>query len=117
MKELEQYGGETYSDSCHPSIMTETTATFPEPEMYTITDLGTELPKTDAEMNFLEKKNIDESIRQNMRKKDIYKSDMHNIYNLNLVQTNEQLQEKAASDATFKAVKTYQDPIGFLMIL
>ena len=34
-----------------------------------------------------------------------------------MVQTNEQLQEKAASDATFQAVKTYQDPIGYLMIL
>ena len=32
-------------------------------------------------------------------------------------QTNEQLQEKAASDATFQAVKTEQDPIGYLMIL
>ena len=32
-------------------------------------------------------------------------------------QTNEQLQEKAASDATFQAVKTDQDPIGYLMIL
>ena len=31
---------------------------------------------------------------------------MHNIYNCIVSQTNEQLQEKAASDATFQAVKT-----------
>ena len=42
---------------------------------------------------------------------------MHNIYNLIVVQTNEQLQEKAASDATFQAINTDQYPIGYLMIL
>ena len=42
---------------------------------------------------------------------------MHKIYNLILGQTNEQLQEKAASDATLQAVKTDRDPIGYLMIL
>ena len=36
-----------------------------------------------------------------MRKKNFYESDMHNIYNLIVVQTNEQLQEKEALDATF----------------
>ena len=70
--------------------MTETTATFPDPEMPTITDLGTEHPKIDVEMNYLKKKNIDEAIRQNLRKKDIYKSDMHKIHNLIVVQTHEQ---------------------------
>ena len=52
-----------------------------------------------------------------MRKKNFYESDMHNIYNLIVVQTNEQLQEKEASDATFQAVKIYRYPIGYLMIL
>ena len=42
---------------------------------------------------------------------------MHKIYNLIVGQTNEQLQEKAASDTTFQAVKTDQDPIVYLMIL
>ena len=97
--------------------MTETAANFPDPEMPTITELGTERPKTDGEMTYLEKKNIDEAIRQKLRKKDVYESDMHKIYNLIVGQTNEQLQEKAASDATFQAVKTDQDPIGYLMIL
>ena len=68
-------------------------------------------------MTYLEKNNIDEVIRQNLRKKDVYKSDMHKIYNLIVGQTNKPLQEKAASDATFQAVKTDQDPIGYLMIL
>ena len=68
--------------------MTETAATFPDPEMPTITFLGIELPKTDREMTYLEKKNIDETIRQELRKKDVYKSDMHNIYNLIVYQTN-----------------------------
>ena len=60
-------------------------------------------------MNYLKKRNIDEAIRQNLRKKDLYESDMHKIYNTIVDQTNEQLQEKA--------VKTEQDPIGYLMIL
>ena len=59
--------------------------------MPTITELGTERPKTDGEMTYLEKKNIDEAIRQKLRKKDVYESDMHKIYNLIVGQTNEQL--------------------------
>ena len=46
-------------------------------------------------MTYLENNNIDEAIRQKLRKKDVYESDMHNIYNLIVGQTNEQLQEKA----------------------
>ena len=48
---------------------------------------------------------------------DVYKSDMHKIYNLVVSQTNEKLKEKAASDSTFQAVKTGRDLIGYLMIL
>ena len=117
MKELERYLGKTYSDSCQPDIMTATAANFPEPEMPNITDLVNKSPKIDAEMTYLEKKNIDEAILQILRKKDVYKSDMHKIYNLIVVQTNEQLQEKAASDDTSQLVKTDRDHIGYLMIL
>ena len=117
MKELERYIGSTYSDSCQPAIVTETSATFPDPQIPTITDLGTECPKKDGETTYLEKNNIDEAIRQNLRKKDLYKSDIHNIYNLIVGQMNEQLQEKAATDATFQAVNNDQDPIGYLMVL
>ena len=42
---------------------------------------------------------------------------MHKIYNLIVGQTNEELQEKAAPDATFQVVKTDLDPIGYLLIL
>ena len=117
MKELERYLGTTYSDSCQPAIMTETAANFPDPDMPTINELGTERPKTDGEMTYLEKKNIYEAIHQKLRKKDVYESDMHKIYNLIVGQTNEQLQEKAESDAIFQAVKTDRDPIGYHMIL
>ena len=75
--------------------MTETASNFPDPEMPTVTELGTERPKPDGEMTYLEKKNIDEAIRQKLKKKDVYESDMHKIYNLIMGQTNEQLQEKA----------------------
>ena len=97
--------------------MTDTAANFPEPEMPTITELGTERPEMDGEMTYLKKKNINEAIRQKLRKKDVYKSYIKNIYNLIVGQINEQLQEKAASDATFQEIKTDQDPIGYLMIL
>ena len=79
MKEMERYFGSTYSDSCHPSIMNETSATFPDPEIPSITDLGTGRPKTDGEMTYLKKQNIDEAIRQKLSKKDVYKSDMHKV--------------------------------------
>ena len=88
MKELERCFGTTYSDSCQPAIKTETASNFPDPEIPTITELGTERPKIDGEMTYLEKKNIDEAIRQNSRKKDVYESDMHKIYNLIVVQNN-----------------------------
>ena len=60
--------------------------------MRTITELGTDHLKTDEEMTYLEKNNINEAIRQNLRKKDVYESEMHKIYNLIVGQTNEQLQ-------------------------
>ena len=60
--------------------------------MPTITDLGIERPETDGEMTYLEKNNINEFIRQKLRKKDVYQLDMHNIYNLIVGQTNKQLQ-------------------------
>ena len=57
-------------------------------------------------MTYLEKKNIDEAIRQKMRKKDVYKSYIRNIYNIIISQAN-----------TFQEVKTDRSPIGYLMIL
>ena len=68
-------------------------------------------------MTYLENKTIYEAILQKLKNKDVYESDMHKIYNLIVGQTNEQLQEKASSDANFRAVKTDQDLIGYLMIL
>ena len=65
-------------------------ATFPDPEMPTITDLGIERPETDGEATYL-KKNNDEAILQKLRKKDLYQSDMQKIYNLTVGQTNEKL--------------------------
>ena len=52
--------------------MNETAELFPDPEIPTITELGTERPKTDGEMTYPEKKNINEAIRQKLRKKDVY---------------------------------------------
>ena len=90
MKELDKYLGTTYSDIYQPDITTETAATLPNPEMPTITDLGIKSPKKYGKINYLEKNNIDEAIRQKLRKKDVYQSDMHKIYNLIVVQTNKQ---------------------------
>ena len=117
MKEPERYLGTTYSDSYQPAIMTETAANFSDPEMPTTTELGNERPKKDGEMTYLKKKNTDEAIRQKLRKKDVYKSDMQKIYNMIVGQTNEQLQEKAASDTTLQGVKTDRYPIAYLLIL
>ena len=63
MKELEQYLGATYSGSCQTDIMTETLATFPDLEIPNIPDSGIERPRTDAEITYLEKKDIEEATR------------------------------------------------------
>ena len=117
IKELEIYLGTTYSDRCQPDIITETTANFHDPNMPTITELGIERPKTDGDMTYLLKNNIDEAIRKNLRKKDVYQSEIQNIYNIIVVQMNKQIQEKAASGATFQEVKNDRYQIGCLMIL
>ena len=39
-------------------------------------------------MTYLGKENIDEAIRQKLRKKDVYETDTNNIYNLIVAQTN-----------------------------
>ena len=70
----------------------------------------------DMDMTYLKKKTIDGSISHKPRKKGVYKTNIHKIYNLIIGQTNKQLQEKEALDATFQAVKTVQYPIGYIMI-
>ena len=97
--------------------MTETTATFPDPKIPTITDSGTGHSKKDAEMTSLEKNNINEEIHKKLMNKDVHKAYMQKIYHLIVVQTNEQLLERAASDSNFQAVKIDQYPIGYLIIL
>ena len=52
-----------------------------------------------------------------MRKKYLYETNMHMIYNIFVGQTNKQLQDNAESDANFQAFNTGQYPIGYLMIL
>ena len=70
--------------------MNETPATFLDPEMPTIIpDMVIKHTKTDADMTYLEKKNIYEAIRHKLRKKDVYTIDIHKIYNIIVGQTNE----------------------------
>ena len=68
-------------------------------------------------MTYLKNNNTNEAIRKKLRKKDVYQSDMHKIYNLILVQINKQLQENAELESTFQEIKTDQDLIGYLIIL
>ena len=56
-----------------------------------IPDTGTKRPNTGVEMIYPEKNNIDEAIRQKMRNKDVYKTDMHKINNIIVGQTNDKL--------------------------
>ena len=115
---MERYLGATYSNSYQPAIMTETPETFPDTYMpIIIPDMGVERPKTDAEITYPKNKNTNEAIRHKLRKKEVYETYMHNIYNIIVVQPNNQIQEKAASDATFQAVKTGRENIGYLKIL
>ena len=118
MKNLERYIGANYSDSFQQPIINETPETFPELEMPTITpETGTESPKTDREMIYLKNKDIDETIHNKSKKEDVCETDTHKTYNIIVGQTNDKLQEEAASDATFQVVKSVQYPIGYVMIL
>ena len=82
--------------------MTETLATSPNLKILTtIPNSDIERPKTDSDINYLKNKNIDEAIRQKLRNKDVYESDMHKIYSIIVGQTNEQLKNNLESDATF----------------
>ena len=69
--------------------MTETPATFLDQNILTtIPDLCIDHTKIDAEMNYLKKKNINETIFQKLSNKDEYELDMHKIYNLIVGQSN-----------------------------
>ena len=57
-------------------------------------------------MTNLEKKNTNELIRHKLRMEDVYETDIHNIYNLIVVQTNDQLQEKVSPKPTLQAINT-----------
>ena len=53
---------------------------------------GVKRTKTDTDMTHLKKKSIDEAIRNIIRKKDVYETDIHKIYNLIVGQINKKLQ-------------------------
>ena len=97
--------------------MNRTLDTLPDPDISTIIPYtGAKHPKTGVEMTYLENKSIDRDICQKLMKKDIYEKDMHNIYSLIVGQTNKQLHKKVALESTTQAVKTGQEPIGYIMI-
>ena len=80
MKDLERYIGANYSNNFQPAIMNETPETFPYPEIPTIIpETGVERPKMDTDTAYLKNNNIDEAVRQKLRKKDVYDTEMHNI--------------------------------------
>ena len=57
-----------------------------------IPDMGVERHKMDVQMTYLKNNSIDEAIHNKLRKKDVYETYMHKIYNLILGQKIEQLQ-------------------------
>ena len=52
-------------------------------------DTGSKRPKTDTKMTYLKKKNTSDSIRQKLRKRDKYDTNMYKMYNLVVGKTNE----------------------------
>ena len=56
-----------------------------------IPDTGVEHPNIDANITYLEKNNIYKAVCQKLSKNYLYETDMHKIYNLILVQTNNKL--------------------------
>ena len=69
--------------------MNEKPSTLPDPEIPTITpDTCVKRPKMYVEIAYLEKNSIGEAVRQKMSNTDVYKTDMHKIYNLIASQKN-----------------------------
>ena len=63
--------------------MTKTPATFPNSEIPEIIyETGTKCPKTEAEITYLNNNNIDEAIFQKLKKKAMYETEIHKIYNI-----------------------------------
>ena len=56
-----------------------------------MTDTVAEYTKTDTEMTKTKKNNINEALHQKLRKNDVYETDIHEIDNLIVSHTNEQL--------------------------
>ena len=74
---MDWYLGVAYSDSCQPSIITETPETFPDPDMQTIIpDMVIKHPETDGEKTYYKNYDINESICHKLRKKDVYETNM-----------------------------------------
>ena len=48
--------------------------------------MGTKRPKPDVDMTYLKNQSIYESSHNTLRKKGVYKTDMHKIYNLTVGQ-------------------------------
>ena len=86
---MDQYIGVPYSNIYQTDIMTKTPLTLLEPEIpITIPGMGTKHPNIGEDMTYQKKKNIHKSICQKMRKKDVYETNMQNIYNLSVGKKN-----------------------------
>ena len=79
--------------------------------------MGAKRLNTYGKMTYLKMKNIDKAIRQKPSKKNVYKTERHNIYNLIVGHNNDQLKKKSAIEANLQAVNSGRDPIVYLMIL
>ena len=94
MKELERYLCKAYINICQTEIINETLATFPEPNTTTtMMDTGADCLQKESEMTYIKKKNINDAIHQNFRKRNVLKTNMHKIYNLIMGYKNEQPQD------------------------
>ena len=76
--------------------MTETPETFPDPEIPTIISATVvKRPKMEAYITHLKKKKNYTTIHKKLRKKGVYETDIHKIYNNILGHKNKQVQKKA----------------------
>ena len=90
---MEQHHGGNYRNIFQPPIITKILKTFLGLEMPTIIpDTSAKRPKMHRKITYLEKNNIYKAIRKKLRKKDVYETDMHKIYNLIMGQTNKKSQ-------------------------
>ena len=122
-KELGHYIGKKYTMETMMAIKKLKDHVYIRPSMPQTLDktLGTHTgamrDKTETELSYMEKKEIEMGIRKYLNKEDQYTMDMHQIYSIIVGKCSDAMIQKMKADADYTTVEDKCDPIGILQII